>query len=79
MVFGGSAEIEVAVEASAGVVLAPGHGNTADALLRNAETAIGSARLLLLGDLRRALGAGEQLSPRYQPKIDLGSGRVCGV
>ncbi|WP_239164899.1 bifunctional diguanylate cyclase/phosphodiesterase [Actinoplanes palleronii] len=36
-------------------------------------------RLELLGDLRRAIGADDQLSLHYQPKIDLAGGRVTGV
>ncbi|GIG52499.1 hypothetical protein Dsi01nite_105400 [Dactylosporangium siamense] len=38
-----------------------------------------SSRLLLLGDLRRALDATDQLSLHYQPKVRLGSGELCGV
>jgi diguanylate cyclase (GGDEF)-like protein len=35
-------------------------------------------RLTLTGDLRRALMEDDQLSLHYQPKIDLGTGRVAG-
>ncbi|GAA3253896.1 hypothetical protein GCM10010532_102630 [Dactylosporangium siamense] len=38
-----------------------------------------SSRLVLLGDLRRALDATDQLSLHYQPKVRLGSGELCGV
>jgi diguanylate cyclase (GGDEF)-like protein len=38
-----------------------------------------SSRLLLLGDLRRALDATDQLTLHYQPKVRLGSGELCGV
>lgn len=37
-----------------------------------------SDRLLLLGDLRDALN-GDVIEAHYQPQIELGSGRVCGV
>jgi diguanylate cyclase (GGDEF)-like protein len=37
------------------------------------------ARLILLGDLRRALDDDEQLSVHYQPKLDLNSGAVVGL
>jgi diguanylate cyclase (GGDEF)-like protein len=36
-------------------------------------------RLALVGDLRRALEAGTGLEVWYQPKLDLGAGRVVGV
>jgi diguanylate cyclase (GGDEF)-like protein len=36
-------------------------------------------RLELLGDLRRAIGADDQLSLHYQPKISLATGRLTGV
>ncbi|WP_285552648.1 putative bifunctional diguanylate cyclase/phosphodiesterase [Actinoplanes regularis] len=36
-------------------------------------------RLELLGDLRRAIGADDQLSLQYQPKISLVTGRVTGA
>ncbi|MEU8606978.1 bifunctional diguanylate cyclase/phosphodiesterase [Actinoplanes sp. NPDC048791] len=38
-----------------------------------------TARLQLLGDLRRALDATDQLELHYQPKIDLRSGAACGA
>jgi diguanylate cyclase (GGDEF)-like protein len=38
-----------------------------------------AARLRLLGDLRRALEATDQLELYYQPKIDLKSGALCGA
>ena len=37
------------------------------------------ARLILLGDLRRALDDREQLSVHYQPKLDLRSGGIVGL
>jgi predicted signal transduction protein with EAL and GGDEF domain len=37
------------------------------------------ARLMLLGDLRRALDTGDQLSIHYQPKLDLNSRRIVGL
>jgi predicted signal transduction protein with EAL and GGDEF domain len=37
------------------------------------------ARLILLGDLRRALDDREQLSVHYQPKLDLRTGEVVGL
>jgi diguanylate cyclase (GGDEF)-like protein len=36
-------------------------------------------RLALLGDLRRALDAGDQITLHYQPKIDLRTGDLAGV
>jgi diguanylate cyclase (GGDEF)-like protein len=38
-----------------------------------------TSRLLLLGDLRRALDVADQLELHYQPKVSLGSGGLCGV
>jgi diguanylate cyclase (GGDEF)-like protein len=38
-----------------------------------------SSRLLLLGDLRRALEATDQISLHYQPKVRLSDGDLCGV
>jgi len=38
-----------------------------------------SSRLMLLGDLRRALANDGELHMHYQPKIDLRSGRVTGL
>jgi diguanylate cyclase (GGDEF)-like protein len=37
------------------------------------------ARLVLLGDLRRALDVEDQLCMYYQPKVDLSRGRVVGL
>ena len=38
-----------------------------------------TAKLILLGDLRQALDADDQLSLHYQPKIDLNSGAIVGL
>ncbi|WP_433219976.1 putative bifunctional diguanylate cyclase/phosphodiesterase [Dactylosporangium sp. CS-047395] len=38
-----------------------------------------TSRLQLLGDLRRALDADDQISLHYQPKVSLADGAVCGV
>ncbi|PRX14772.1 diguanylate cyclase (GGDEF)-like protein [Actinoplanes italicus] len=38
-----------------------------------------SARLTLLGDLRRALDTGDEITLHYQPKIDIGTGELAGV
>ncbi len=38
-----------------------------------------TAKLVMLGDLRQALGADDQLSMHYQPKIDLNSGEIVGL
>ncbi len=37
------------------------------------------AKLLLLGDLRRAIDSDDQLSVHYQPKLDLHTGEVAGL
>ncbi len=37
------------------------------------------ARLVLLGDLHRALGVADELELHYQPKIDLRTGRTVGL
>ncbi len=37
------------------------------------------ARLVLLGDLHRALSVDDELQMHYQPKIDLGTGRTIGL
>ncbi|GEL45929.1 hypothetical protein CHO01_10450 [Cellulomonas hominis] len=37
------------------------------------------ARLVLLGDLHRALGVDDELEMHYQPKIDLGTGETVGL
>ncbi len=37
------------------------------------------ARLIILGDLRRALDAGDQLSIHYQPKLDLNTRSIVGL
>ncbi|WP_327001382.1 bifunctional diguanylate cyclase/phosphodiesterase [Dactylosporangium sp. NBC_01737] len=44
-----------------------------------ATTAAPPSRLLLLGDLRRALSEREELELYYQPKIALATGELCGV
>jgi diguanylate cyclase (GGDEF)-like protein len=92
-------DVTVDVEASIGVAVGPGHGTSADTLLRGADIAMYAAkdiktgvvlyrpemhtedagRLLLLGDLRRALDTTDQLTLHYQPKISLGLGELCGV
>ena len=38
-----------------------------------------TAKLILLGDLRQALDADDQLAMHYQPKVDLETGRIIGV
>ncbi|MGI5241158.1 putative bifunctional diguanylate cyclase/phosphodiesterase [Dactylosporangium sp. CA-139066] len=92
-------DVTVDVEASIGVAGAPGHGDSAEALLRAADIAMyaakeakngvavyrasmhtdDSSRLLLLGDLRRALDATDQLTLHYQPKVRLNDGGLSGV
>ncbi|MGW4946906.1 putative bifunctional diguanylate cyclase/phosphodiesterase [Actinoplanes sp. NPDC004185] len=57
-----------AKEAKTGAVLHSPDMHTGDA-----------SRLQLLGDLRRALDATDQLELHYQPKINLASGAICGV
>jgi diguanylate cyclase (GGDEF)-like protein len=37
------------------------------------------AKLVLLGDLRKALDSDDQLSVHYQPKLDLNTGEVAGL
>jgi diguanylate cyclase (GGDEF)-like protein len=65
---GADIAMHAAKEAKTGAVLYSPDMHTGDA-----------GRLQLLGDLRRALDAGDQLALHYQPKIDLGSGVVCGA
>jgi diguanylate cyclase (GGDEF)-like protein len=38
-----------------------------------------NARLGMLGDLRRALEAGDEITLNYQPKTDIGTGALAGV
>jgi diguanylate cyclase (GGDEF)-like protein len=38
-----------------------------------------TAKLILLGDLRQALDADDQLAMHYQPKVDLETNRIIGV
>jgi diguanylate cyclase len=52
---------------------------TGAVLYREEMHAEDSSRLLLLGDLRRALDVTDQLRLHYQPKVSLGSGGLCGV
>ncbi len=90
--------ISLDVEASIGIAMAGDDGTDVEALLRNADIAMYSAkdrslgvcvygselddhspeRLGLLGDLRRAIDAGE-LVVHWQPKVSLPGGEVRGV
>ncbi len=90
--------LQVDVDASIGIAVAPQHGTDLDALLQHADVAMylaketGSgveqydatrdrnttSRLVMLGELRRALAEGE-LEVHYQPQAELTSGRVTGV
>ena len=90
--------MNLAVDASCGIAIAPEDGDSADLLLQRADVAMyvakdahadvviyddaldvnTPARLALLGELRTAI-AHEQLVLHYQPKAELGSGRVEGV
>ncbi|MFC4066600.1 putative bifunctional diguanylate cyclase/phosphodiesterase [Actinoplanes subglobosus] len=45
----------------------------------NTGTGDSNARLTLLGDLRRALDTGDEITLNYQPKIDIGTGELAGV
>jgi diguanylate cyclase (GGDEF)-like protein len=92
------AGIEVRVEASVGVALAPLHTSHAQGLLRRADVAMYEAkgartgvelyhperdlhsreRLVLAGELRTAVDAGE-LEVHFQPKIDIATGRAVGA
>lgn len=91
--------LSLAVRASAGVVLAPEHGDNVVALLQRADIAMYSAkerksgvelyspssdqssqrRLMLGGELLRALETKSQLSLVYQPIADLATGEVTRV
>ncbi|MCW2679809.1 MAG: diguanylate cyclase/phosphodiesterase [Frankiales bacterium] len=90
--------LQVDVDASIGIAVAPQHGTDLDVLLQHADVAMylaketGSgveqydasrdrnttSRLVMLGELRRALVEGE-LEVHYQPQAELRSGRVTGV
>ena len=90
--------ISLDVEASIGIAMAGDDGTDVEALLRNADIAMYSAkdrslgvcvygselddhspeRLGLLGDLRRAIDAGE-LAVHWQPKVSLPGGEIRGV
>ena len=90
--------LQVDVDASIGIAVAPEHGTDLDALLQHADVAMylaketgtgvelydasrdrnTTSRLVMLGELRRALGEGE-LEVHYQPQAQLRSGRVTGV
>jgi diguanylate cyclase (GGDEF)-like protein len=65
---GADIAMHAAKEAKAGAVLYSADMHTGD-----------DGRLQLLGDLRRALDAADQLALHYQPKIDLESGAICGA
>ena len=49
-----------------------------DVLRTEQEGGDATSRLMLLGDLRRALGTDDELHMHYQPKIDLRTGEVVG-
>ena len=90
--------LQIDVDASIGVAVAPEHGSDLDALLRHADVAMylaketgsgveqydatrdrnSTTRLVMLGELRRALADGE-LEVHYQPQAELRCGRVTGV
>jgi diguanylate cyclase (GGDEF)-like protein len=90
---------EVTVTASIGIAMFPDDGNTADSLIKYADTAMYAAkeagrdtyrfyteamntiavsRLDLDNALRRAV-ENDEFVLRYQPKIELASGKWCGV
>jgi diguanylate cyclase (GGDEF)-like protein len=89
---------ELRIGCRAGIATFPDDGGDAEALLRNAEAALRSAKqgktrsafyapelnaraaeaLALESRLRRALDAGEFIL-HYQPKVNLGDGRICGL
>jgi diguanylate cyclase (GGDEF)-like protein len=91
-------EMELEVGLSIGIARYPQHGDSAAALLRQADVAMYSAkegqtgvevytpkrdrnttaRLSLVGDLRRAIAAGD-LYLQYQPKVDLRTRSVGAV
>jgi diguanylate cyclase (GGDEF)-like protein len=90
--------LQVDVDASIGIAVAPEHGTDLDALLQHADVAMylakemgtgvelydssrdhnTTSRLVMLGELRRALAEGE-LEVHYQPQAELRSGRVTGI
>ena len=90
--------LQVDVDASIGIAVAPDHGTDLDALLQHADVAMylakdngfgvevydatrdrnTTSRLVMLGELRRALSDGE-LTVHFQPQAELRSGRVTGV
>jgi diguanylate cyclase (GGDEF)-like protein len=90
--------LQIDLDASIGIAVAPEHGAHLDALLQHADVAMylaketgsgveqydagrdrnSTARLVMLGELRRAL-ADDELEIHYQPQAALGSGSVTGV
>jgi diguanylate cyclase (GGDEF)-like protein len=90
--------LQVDVDVSIGIAVAPQHGTQLDVLLQHADVAMylaketgsgveqydvsrdrnSTSRLVMLGELRRALAEGE-LEVHYQPQAALGSGNVTGV
>lgn len=91
-------DMELQIDLSIGIALAPRDATTLSDLLRSADSAMYRAKrsrigiaafeaedqvadrgqLLHLQELRNAL-ADDQLTCVYQPKVDLGTGRVAGV
>ncbi|MCS6787304.1 MAG: bifunctional diguanylate cyclase/phosphodiesterase [Thiobacillaceae bacterium] len=90
--------LQLELDASIGIAIAPRDGTRPSELLRAADVAMYQAkrrgvriefydpardqhspqRLALMAELGGAIEAG-QLELHYQPKLDLASGRVCGV
>ena len=90
--------LQVDVDVSIGIAVAPQHGTQLDVLLQHADVAMylaketgsgieqydvsrdrnSTSRLVMLGELRRALAEGE-LEVHYQPQATLSSGSVTGV
>ena len=76
---GSTAAAEAALRCADIAMYAAKDSKTGAALYRSAMHTDEGSRLLLLGDLRRALATSDELSLHYQPKVSLDTGELRGV